>query len=106
MKFSRKLLHQICADYDIPVPEVQRGAPSAFSTVERGADGCCIYAWCGDQCLIVAKRTTDLDIMLHELAHAIVGPGHGHDQSWSDTMRQLNIRYTGFNPQTGKAVKS
>ncbi len=104
MKFTRKLLRQICADYGIPVPEVQRGTPSTFSSVEQGAEGCCVYDWCGDRCLIVAKRTTDLDIMLHELAHAIVGRGHGHDQTWFNTMCQLNVRYTNFDPRTGRHI--
>ena len=104
MKFTRKLLRRICADYGILVPEVRRGTPSTFSSVESGTEGCCIYDWCGDRCLIVSKRTTDPDIMLHELAHAIVGRGHGHDQSWSDTMRQISIRYTSFDPRTGRHI--
>ena len=102
MKFTRKLLRQICADYRIPVPEVQRGTPSTLASVEQGAEGCCVYDWCDGRCLIVAKRTTDLDIMLHELAHAIVGQGHGHDQTWFNTMRQINARYANFDPQTGR----
>ena len=104
MKFTHKLLRRICTDYGILVPEVRRGTPSTFSSVESGAEGCCIYNWRGDRCLIVSKRTTDLDIMLHELAHAIVGPGHGHDQSWNDVMCQINIKYASFDPRTGQHI--
>jgi predicted SprT family Zn-dependent metalloprotease len=32
----------------------------------------------------VTLNTDDVvrDIVLHELAHALVGPGHGHDATW------------------------
>lgn len=29
------------------------------------------------------------DVILHEIAHALVGPGHGHDQVWRRTARAL-----------------
>ena len=32
-----------------------------------------------------------LDTILHEVAHAIVGAGHGHDRVWARKMRELGL---------------
>ncbi len=29
------------------------------------------------------------DTLLHEIAHALVGPGHGHNLTWRDTARRI-----------------
>ena len=29
------------------------------------------------------------ETVLHEIAHALVGPGHGHDRAWRDTARRI-----------------
>ncbi len=33
-----------------------------------------------------------LDTILHELAHALVGPGHGHDKVWRAKCKQIGAR--------------
>src|SRR6202021_1020386 len=38
------------------------------------------------------------DTILHEIAHALVGPGHGHDAVW-----QAKSLETGANPERGYA---
>jgi predicted SprT family Zn-dependent metalloprotease len=32
------------------------------------------------------------DTILHEIAHALVGPGHGHDAAWKRTCREIGAR--------------
>ena len=32
------------------------------------------------------------DTLLHEIAHALVGPGHGHDQAWKQTCIAIGAR--------------
>ncbi|MCE9563097.1 MAG: SprT-like domain-containing protein [Planctomycetes bacterium] len=42
-----------------------------------------------------AERNSDedvLDTILHELAHALVGPGHGHDAVWRAKCRQIGAK--------------
>ncbi|MBA4186589.1 MAG: sprT domain-containing protein [Planctomycetaceae bacterium] len=42
-----------------------------------------------------AERNTDeevRDTLLHELAHALVGPGHGHDEVWRAKCQQIGAR--------------
>lgn len=44
---------------------------------------------------LIAKWTEEetRQIILHEIAHALVGPRHGHDAVWSTTARKIG--YTG-----------
>ena len=36
-----------------------------------------------------ASRQEVMDVLLHEIAHAIVGPGHGHDATWKAAARRI-----------------
>jgi predicted SprT family Zn-dependent metalloprotease len=33
-----------------------------------------------------------LDTLLHEIAHALVGPGHGHDAAWQSKCREVGAK--------------
>jgi predicted SprT family Zn-dependent metalloprotease len=33
-----------------------------------------------------------LDVILHEIAHALVGPGHGHGEAWKAKCREIGAR--------------
>ena len=55
--------------------------------------GACKYA---ERCIVLAvsyclgaSRTEIADTLLHEIAHAIVGPGHNHDAVWRAKARQI-----------------
>ena len=37
-----------------------------------------------------ASRTEIVDTILHEIAHAIVGPNHGHDATWKAAARRID----------------
>jgi len=57
----------------------------AFNRSKRQM-GCCLY---GPKTILlsrhfVERNSWDLirDTLLHEIAHALVGPGHGHDAAW------------------------
>ena len=39
-------------------------------------------------CLKASKQEV-IDVLLHEIAHAIVGPGHGHNATWKTTARRI-----------------
>lgn len=40
----------------------------------------------------LATREQVTDTILHEIAHALVGIGHGHDATWQETARRLGAR--------------
>lgn len=39
--------------------------------------------------VLLADETTVRNTMLHEIAHALVGPGHGHDWTWKARARSI-----------------
>jgi predicted SprT family Zn-dependent metalloprotease len=58
--------------------------------------GCCCY---GSKIIrlsrhFVARNSPDLirDTLLHEIAHALVGPGHGHDAEWRSMCRRIGAK--------------
>ena len=38
------------------------------------------------------------NVILHEIAHALVGPGHGHGQRWQQTARAIGARPEAYAP--------
>ncbi len=57
----------------------------AFNRSKRQM-GCCLY---GPKTILLSRHfvernswTLIRDTLLHEIAHALVGPGHGHDSAW------------------------
>ncbi|VTR92600.1 Uncharacterized protein OS=Phycisphaera mikurensis (strain NBRC 102666 / KCTC 22515 / FYK2301M01) GN=PSMK_31170 PE=4 SV=1: SprT-like [Gemmata massiliana] len=62
--------------------------------------GVCFYPHAGEPGRIelsvhFASRNTDeevLDTLLHEIAHALVGPRHGHDAVWRAKCRAIGAR--------------
>ena len=40
-------------------------------------------------CVYVAKRLKFRELMLHELGHLVVGPGHGHNDKWRSAVLAL-----------------
>ncbi len=42
----------------------------------------------------VARNAVDeiKDTILHEIAHALAGPGHGHDETWKAICRRIGAR--------------
>ena len=67
-----------------------------LSTSERGYMGLCSYQ---DKCIILNAHHIDInpefgvyDTILHEVAHALVGPNHGHDEEWKAKAKELGCR--------------
>lgn len=44
-------------------------------------------------CLLSTERMIR-NTMLHEIAHALVGSGHGHRKVWQDKARELGVTWT------------
>ncbi len=60
--------------------------------------GLCVYK---DKTIIINAHHVDIhpeaevkNTNLHEVAHAIVGPGHGHDEVWTDKAREIGCDNT------------
>lgn len=58
--------------------------------------GCCDY---NKKVIFLSKPMTltiteekTIDTILHECAHAIVGPGHGHDAEWKKVAKSIGCR--------------
>lgn len=70
-----------------------------LSTNERDPFlGFCIYK---DKCIVLNAFHIDIhpdaeirDTILHEIAHAIVGPGHGHGEAWIECARNIGCTNT------------
>lgn len=69
-----------------------QGWSFAFDNAKRRS-GCCHY---GTKTITVSRAITSLnddaslrETMLHEIAHALVGHGHGHDRVWAAKCREI-----------------
>ena len=58
--------------------------------------GCCKYTY---KTITLSKALTEAneevevkDTILHEIAHALVGPGHGHGEVWKAKCREIGCR--------------
>jgi SWI/SNF-related matrix-associated actin-dependent regulator of chromatin subfamily A-like protein 1 len=78
--------------------------------------GLCSYK---DKCIILSAHHIDIhpepdviDTIKHELAHALVGPGHGHDEVWAAKARAVGCTNTlpcstlSLNPEVIDAIRS
>lgn len=45
------------------------------------------------------------DTILHEIAHALVGPGHGHDETWRATAQRIGCSATRCVPEEAPRVE-
>lgn len=58
--------------------------------------GLCVYQRCRIELSVhlVQRKGADeiLDTLLHEVAHALVGPGHGHDPVWQRKCLEVGAR--------------
>jgi predicted SprT family Zn-dependent metalloprotease len=48
--------------------------------------------------------TSVRDTLLHEIAHALVGPGHGHDAIWKSKCREIGARPERLCPEANMPV--
>lgn len=43
--------------------------------------------------ILNASDETVRNLILHEIAHALVGPGHGHREHWQNKARELGVTW-------------
>lgn len=64
----------------------------SFNSRKRSM-GLCLYATQSIELSIhLVDRNSDaeiVDTLLHEIAHALVGPGHGHDSTWKQKCLEI-----------------
>lgn len=72
-----------------------RGWSFAFNHRKRSLG----YCWYSEQTIelswhFVERNSRDAirDTLLHEIAHALVGPGHGHDRFWKAKAREIGAK--------------
>ena len=72
--------------------ELAKGWRFGFDFAEKRVGACCYEHKIITLTLHFCLKATKAEIretILHEIAHAIVGPKHGHDKKWQETARKI-----------------